>query len=372
MSGGAAWRRRLERAGLALLRRADPEAAHRVAIAALAQGLGPDTGPVRLPRLTTDLAGLRLPNLLGIAAGFDKNADAALALSRAGPGFVELGAVTPRPQEGNPLPRVFRLRGEAAIINRLGFNNDGMDAMQRRLGTLRAAHPDGLDVPLGLNLGANKDSADRAADYETLIRYLGPLADFLTINVSSPNTERLRDLQGPAALDALLGRAKTALGDLAAPPPLFLKIAPDIDEPGLDAVAEVAQAHALSGIVATNTTLSREGVAGRYADQAGGLSGPPLLARSTTVLSGLRARLGAAIPLIGVGGITTAEDAYAKIRAGASALQLYTALAYRGLWHLHDLAEGLDGLLARDGYASADAAVGADVDAAATRASSAG
>ncbi|MEO1776534.1 MAG: quinone-dependent dihydroorotate dehydrogenase [Pseudomonadota bacterium] len=357
------WCRRAEQLGLAVLTRSDPEAAHGLALRLLSLGLGPESGPIEIPRLATTLAGLPLKNPFGIAAGFDKNAEAAAPLSRAGAGFVELGAVTPRPQTGNPLPRLFRLRAEGAVINRFGFNNDGMEAMAARLEALRTAHPDGLPVPIGLNLGANKDGEDRAGDYEVLIARLGPLADFLTINVSSPNTERLRDLQGPAALDALLSRAVAARTALPIPKPLLLKIAPDLDEAGLDAVAEAAMRHGLSGVIATNTTLSREGVSGPRAAERGGLSGPPLMARSTAVLAGLRRRLGPAMPLVGVGGITTAEDAYAKIRAGASALQLYTALAYRGLWHLHDLAAGLDALLARDGYASLGEAVGADVDA---------
>ncbi|MEM6488523.1 MAG: quinone-dependent dihydroorotate dehydrogenase, partial [Pseudomonadota bacterium] len=331
-------------------------------------------GGGRPPFLPWRLAGLTLANPLGIAAGFDKDAGAAAALSRAGPGFVELGAVTPRPQAGNPRPRLFRLPRHGAAINRFGFNNAGMDAMAARLERLRAAGP--TAVPVGLNLGANKDSGDRADDYAVLISRLGPLADFLTINISSPNTERLRDLQGAAAIGALLAQAQAARAGLTAPPPLWLKIAPDLDEAGLDAVAEAARAHRLDAVIATNTTLARDGVDGRHAAEAGGLSGRPLMARSTAVLAGLRRRLGDEIALVGVGGVASGADAYAKVRAGASAVQLYTALAYGGLWRVHAILDEMAALLARDGYASLAEAVGADVDPAsaprATRASSAG
>ncbi|MEL6267620.1 MAG: dihydroorotate dehydrogenase (quinone), partial [Pseudomonadota bacterium] len=233
--------------------------------------------------------------------------------ARAGPGFVELGAVTPRPQPGNPRPRLFRLAGEGGAINRFGFNNAGMEAMAARLEALRAAGP--VAVPLGLNLGANKDSEDRAGDYAVLIARLGPLADFLTVNVSSPNTERLRDLQGAAALDAVLARAVEARAGLARPVPLFLKVAPDLAAAEIDTIAAAALHHGLDAVIATNTTLSREGVAGPVAAEPGGLSGRPLMARSTAVLAALHLRLGDRVPLIGVGGIASAEDAYAKIRA---------------------------------------------------------
>ncbi|MEL6766187.1 MAG: quinone-dependent dihydroorotate dehydrogenase [Pseudomonadota bacterium] len=354
-------RRRLERLGLAALKRLEPERAHGLALAALRHGLGPRAPggrPVTSPRLGIRLGPLALANPVGIAAGFDKNGEAMAGILAAGPGFLEVGAVTPLPQPGNPRPRLFRLVEDGAAINRFGFNNDGMEALATRLTDARAA---GLPAPIGLNLGANKTSEDRAGDYELLIRRLGGLADFLTVNISSPNTERLRDLQGPAALDALLARATAALAGLDAPPPLFLKIAPDLDEPALDAVADAALRHRLAGIIATNTTLSRDGLHSAHAVETGGLSGRPLLTPSTAVLRAVAIRTKSALALVGVGGVASAEDAYAKIRNGASAVQLYTALAYQGLGLAAEIAEGLDRLLTRDGFASVADAVGADL-----------
>lgn len=335
------------------LRSVEPERAHDLAIAALKAGLGPRGGPVTSPRLETAIAGLTLPNPVGIAAGFDKNAKAVRAILQAGPGFVEVGAVTPRPQPGNPRPRLFRLTEDAAAINRFGFNNDGMEAIRARLMAARGA---GV---VGVNLGANKDSQDRAEDYATVLTYLWEAADFFTVNVSSPNTERLRDLQGREALDALLARVMAARRALPGAKPVFLKIAPDLDEAGLADVAELAAAHGLSGLIATNTTTAREGLVSRHRDEAGGLSGRPLFARSTAVLARLHALTGGAMPLIGVGGIASAEDAYAKIRAGASAVQLYTAMVYHGIRLPGEIALGLDRLLARDGFGSVAEAVGA-------------
>ncbi|MEO0819732.1 MAG: quinone-dependent dihydroorotate dehydrogenase [Pseudomonadota bacterium] len=356
MSG---WRRGLERAGLAVLRCVDPERAHGLALAALEAGLGPGGGPVTSPRLATELAGLTLPNPIGIAAGFDKEGRAVGPLLAAGPGFVELGGVTPLPQPGNPRPRLFRLPVDGAVINRFGLNSAGQEAMAARLEAARAAGAAGV---IGLNLGANKASADRAEDYVRLVRRLGPLADYLTVNVSSPNTERLRELQGPAALEDLLGRVAEAAGALVLPPPVFLKIAPDLEEEALGGIVEAALWHGLAGIVATNTTVAREGLRDRRAAEAGGLSGRPLFARSTAVLGQLRRLAGERLALVGVGGVGSAEEAYAKIRAGASAVQLYSALAYGGLSLAGDIARGLDALLARDGFARVAEAVGADID----------
>jgi len=340
-----------ERLALPLLRRLDPETAHRLALAALRAGLGPDRPPLTSPRLATTLAGLALPNPLGLAAGFDKNADALAPLARAGFGFLEVGAVTPEPQPGNPRPRLFRLPGDAAVINRFGFNNDGIAAVAPRL----AARPQGTIT--GLNLGAGKSSPDRAADYASVLAAAGPFVDFATVNVSSPNTERLRDLQGPAALAALLAGVVAANGALARPVPLFLKIAPDLAEPDLEALVDTALDAGVDGIVATNTTLARDGLTHPRAREPGGLSGRPLRDRAEAVLARVHA-LAPGLPLIGVGGIATPEDAYARIRAGASALQLYTALAYQGLGLVPRLLEGLDALLARDGFANVAEAVG--------------
>ena len=338
--------------GLPLLRALDPETAHGLAIAGLRAGLGPRIGPIRSPRLATTLAGLALPNPLGLAAGLDKNARAIAALGRAGFGFLEVGAATPRPQPGNPRPRLFRLTEDGAVINRFGFNNDGAAAIADRL----ARRPPGVVV--GLNLGANKDSADRAADFAEVLALAGPFVDFATVNVSSPNTERLRELQGAAALAALLDGVAAANARLARPVPLFLKIAPDLDDRGLAGLVEAALAGPVSGIVATNTTLARDGLRSRHAAEAGGLSGAPLFVRSTAVLARVHAMTGGRLPLVGVGGIATPEQAYAKIRAGASALQVYTALVYRGLGLVPRLLDGLEALLARDGFASVAEAVG--------------
>lgn len=347
----------VERLGLGLLHRLDPETAHGLSIRALRAGLVPLPGPVTSSRLRTPLAGLDLPNPVGLAAGFDKNAEAVAALCRAGFGFIEVGAATPRPQPGNPRPRLFRLEADRAAINRFGFNNQGMEAIATRL----AARPRG-PVPVGLNLGANKDSADRAADFARVLAHCGPHVDFATVNVSSPNTEKLRDLQGPAALSALLSGVMAARAGLPRPIPVFLKIAPDLGETELDQLAEVALTSGVDGIIATNTTLSRDGLTSPARGETGGLSGAPLFDRSTRVLARLSLRTQGKLPLIGVGGIGSAEDAYAKIRAGASAVQLYTAMVYQGLSLAADIARGLDGLLARDGFSSVAEAVGADRD----------
>ena len=352
----------LEHAGLRLMHCLDPETAHGLALRALNAGLGPRSGPVTSPRLATTLAGLSLPNPVGIAAGFDKNAEVVRAALAAGPGFLEIGAVTPRPQPGNPRPRLFRLTEDRAAINRFGFNNQGMAAVAPRLAAAHAAGfgPSVARGIVGVNLGANKDAADRAQDYVTVLRHLYAHADFFTVNVSSPNTERLRDLQGRAALDALLARVMAAKGDLGGKKPVFLKIAPDLGEAELADIAELALAHGLGGIVATNTTLSRDGLASRHAGEAGGLSGQPLFARSTEVLASLHRLTGGRLALIGTGGVATPEQAYAKIRAGAGAVQLYTAMVYGGIGLPGRIARGLDRLLERDGFANVAEAVGVD------------
>jgi len=340
----------LEALGMISLRRLDPEAAHGLALKALQMGLGPKSGPFTSPRLKTTLAGLPLPNPVGLAAGFDKNATALAPLARCGFGFVEVGAATPRPQPGNPKPRLFRLTEDRAAINRFGFNNDGMEAIAARI----ARRPKG--GILGLNLGANKDSDDRAADFAKVLATCGPHLDFATVNVSSPNTEALRDLQGKAALAALLEGVMAANAGLSRPIPIFLKIAPDLTDAELADIAAVATKGGLSAIIATNTTLSRDGLKSPHAGEKGGLSGAPLFEKSTRVLARLAGLTD--LPLVGVGGISSAEDAYAKILAGASAVQLYTALVYGGISLADEIARGLDRLLARDGYATVADAVG--------------
>ena len=344
-----------ERAGLVLLHRFDPETAHGLSLKALQAGLVPLPGPVALPRLACSLAGLALLNPIGLAAGYDKNATAVAALSRAGFGFVEVGAATPGPQPGNPRPRLFRLPLDRAAINRFGFNNDGAAAIATRL-SARIRGP----VPVGLNLGAGKDSPDRAADFAAVLATCGPHVDFATVNVSSPNTERLRDLQGRAALTALLANVMEVRTMLSKPIPIFLKIAPDLTDNDLAEIAEVALASGLSGIIATNTTLDREGLKSSSSDEKGGLSGAPLFEKSTRVLARLSQLTNGAMPLIGVGGISTPDEAYAKIRAGACAVQVYTAMVYKGLSLATDIARGLDALLDRDAHASVTAAIGTD------------
>ncbi len=341
-----------EKLGLAALHRMDPEAAHGLSIKALQAGLAPTPGPVTSSRLQTELAGLRLPNPVGLAAGFDKNGEVLAPLSRAGFGFIEVGAVTPRPQPGNPKPRLFRLTEDKAAINRFGFNNEGMEVMAERL----ANRP--KDAVIGLNLGANKDSDDRPGDFAKVLAHCAAHLDFATANVSSPNTEKLRDLQGKAALGALLSGVIETRDALPRPLPIFLKIAPDLTEDELQDIAEVASETGVDAVIATNTTLSRDGLRSPHKDEKGGLSGAPLFEKSTRVLARLSQLTDGRIPLIGVGGVSSAEQAYAKICAGASAVQFYTAMVYGGLSLAADIAQGLDDLLTRDGFDTVAQAVG--------------
>ncbi|WP_170359257.1 quinone-dependent dihydroorotate dehydrogenase [Ruegeria arenilitoris] len=341
-----------EKLGLAVLHKMDPEAAHGMSIKALKAGLAPMPGPVISPRLKTHVAGLDLPNPVGLAAGFDKNGEVLTPLSRTGFGFIEVGAVTPRPQPGNPKPRLFRLTEDKAAINRFGFNNEGMEVMARRL----ADRP--KNAIIGLNLGANKESDDRPGDFAKVLAHCAEHLDFATVNVSSPNTEKLRDLQGKAALGALLGGVIETRNGLSRPLPIFLKIAPDLTEAELQDIADVAKETGVDAVVATNTTLSRDGLRSGHKGQTGGLSGAPLFEKSTRVLAQLSQLTQGKIPLIGVGGISNAEQAYAKICAGASAVQLYTALVYGGISLAADIAQGLDKLLERDGFNNVAQAVG--------------
>ncbi|WP_050524141.1 quinone-dependent dihydroorotate dehydrogenase [Pseudorhodobacter wandonensis] len=341
-----------ERLALAALHKLDPERAHCLSLAALRMGLAPEPGPFSSPRLATSLAGMSLPNPVGLAAGYDKNAEALPALMAAGFGWLEVGAATPLAQPGNPKPRLFRLTEDRAAINRFGFNNQGMEAIVTRL----AQRPRG--VPVGLNLGANKTSDDRAADFARVLARCGPHVDFATVNVSSPNTEKLRDLQGAAALKGLLTGVMDVREELPSPIPVFLKIAPDLTGDELAQIAEIALSSGLSGIIATNTTLSRDGLNSPHKSEMGGLSGAPLFEKSTRILAQLSLLTNGQLPLIGVGGIANAEQAYAKIRAGASAVQIYTAMVYHGITLATDIASGLDALLERDGFASVAEAVG--------------
>jgi dihydroorotate dehydrogenase len=347
----------LEDIGLKFLHRFDPERAHGLSIQALKWGLAPlHGGPVTSPRLTTSMGGIALANPVGLAAGYDKNAQTLGPLSKAGFGFLEVGAATPRPQVGNPKPRLFRLTQDHAAINRFGFNNQGIDAIARRLAQTATT------IPRGLNLGANKDSADRADDFGHVLSLAAPYIDFATVNISSPNTEKLRDLQGRAALEDLLGRVNTANALLARPIPIFLKIAPDLTDAEIQDIADLALAAGLSAIICTNTTLDRNGLNSSDRDQKGGLSGRPLFKKSTRVLAKMRAATAGKIDLVGVGGIGSAEDAYAKIQAGACAVQLYSAMVYQGLSLVPKIARGMDQLLATDGVEQLTQAIGVSTE----------
>lgn len=312
-----------------LLLALDPEHAHELTLRALEAGLYPREREPDDARLAVELWGLRFPNPLGIAAGFDKDGRVPDAILRLGCGFAEVGSVTPRPQPGNPRPRVFRLIADRAIINRLGFNSGGHTAVLERL---RRRPPSGI---VGVNIGANKDTADRALDYVEGLEAFYETASYLAVNVSSPNTPGLRDLQAPAALDELLGRLMTArerrIAAGARRVPVLVKIAPDIAEPDLRPITERLAAHGVDGIAVSNTTLTRPSLAGNpIAQEPGGLSGRPLFARSTAMLARVRQLTACRIPLIGVGGIDSPEAALQKIEAGASLLQLYTGLVYEG------------------------------------------
>jgi dihydroorotate dehydrogenase len=302
----------------------DPETAHGLAIAALKAGLYP-RAPAPDPRFQRRQMGLDFPNLIGLAAGFDKNAevvDAALAI---GFGFVEVGTVTPLPQPGNPRPRMLRLTADRAIINRLGFNNEGHEAVYARLA---ARERKGI---VGVNLGANKDSADRVADYAAGVRRFASVADYLTVNISSPNTPGLRDLQEKEALTRLLDAVAAARVAVPKSPPVLVKIAPDLEEDALAALVEAVVAAGIDGMIVSNTTIARDGLTDRtHADEAGGLSGHPLFRKSTNMLAAIRRYSGDRLVLVGVGGVDSVETAKAKFAAGADLVQLYTGMVYEG------------------------------------------
>ncbi|MGA0605486.1 quinone-dependent dihydroorotate dehydrogenase [Phenylobacterium sp. VNQ135] len=335
------------------LRGLDPEDAHSLAIRGLKAGLGPRTGADD-PILATTLAGLALPNPVGLAPGFDKNAEVFGPMLKAGFGFVECGTVTPKPQAGNPRPRLFRLTEDHAVINRMGFNNEGLEAFAARLARRGAG-------VVGANIGANKDSEDRIGDYVTGLRRLWGLASYFTINISSPNTPGLRALQTKAALEELLGRLGAARDALPASgrAPMFLKVAPDLEEGEVESIAQVTAASGLAGIIVSNTTLSRAGLTSPHRDEAGGMSGAPLMALSTHVLAEFAAVSAGRLTLIGAGGIASGADAYAKIRAGAQAVQLYSALVFEGPGLVTRIKRELAERLRADGFRSVAEAVGA-------------
>jgi dihydroorotate dehydrogenase len=326
----------------------DAERAHRLTIRALkAVPAGPP--PPTDPMLAIRVAGIDFPNPVGLAAGFDKDAEVHAQMLGFGFGFVEVGTLTPRPQPGNPRPRLFRLAKDRAVINRMGFNNGGLEAAKARL----AGRRPGL---VGINIGANKDSADRIADYGAGAQEMAARADYLTVNISSPNTPGLRALQDKGALAELLAAVREARTGAA---PIFLKVAPDLGAEEIDDVASVAMASEVDGLIVANTTVSRPALRSKHSAQTGGLSGAPLKGLALQRLKEFRAATGGALPLIAVGGIESGVDAYARIRAGASLVQLYTALVYRGPGVARAITGELRGLLKRDGFETLADAVGA-------------
>ncbi|HEY8618113.1 quinone-dependent dihydroorotate dehydrogenase [Phenylobacterium sp.] len=336
------------------LHRLDPEDAHGAAIASLKAGLGPRAGRDD-PILATELAGLKLPNPVGLAPGFDKNAEVFAPMLRAGFGFVECGTVTPLPQVGNPRPRLFRLSEDRAVINRMGFNNQGLEPFAARL----ARRGPGV---VGANIGANKDSADRVADYVSCLRRLWGLASYFTINISSPNTPGLRALQTRAALEELLGRLAEARDALPAEgrAPMFLKVAPDLADGEAEAIVETVLGAGLQGIIVSNTTIGRPELRSPFRDETGGLSGAPLQALSTGMLARFSAIADGRLVLIGAGGVDSGQAAYAKLRAGAAAVQLYSALVYEGPGLVARIKRELAQILRAEGFRAVGEAVGAN------------
>lgn len=328
----------------------DPEPAHRLTISALK--LMPVRAlPMANPALAVTVAGLRFPSPVGLAAGFDKNAEVPDAMLGLGFGFVEVGTITPLAQPGNPKPRLFRLREDEAVINRMGFNNEGQEAALVRLAARKRR---GI---VGVNIGANKDTADRIADYARGVRAMSPVADYLTINISSPNTPGLRALQGGDALDALLD----AVSDARPPagPPVFLKVAPDLEPAEIDAVVKTASGR-IDALIIGNTTLSRPALCSRLGSETGGLSGAPLAALALERLRDFRRASGGSLPLVAAGGIANAEQAWTRIKAGASLVQLYSALVYHGPGLARAIEDELPALMSRDGFATIAEAIGSE------------
>jgi len=330
--------------------RLDAERAHRATIAAL-RWMPPYRPPELPASLRTQVAGLDFHSPLGLAAGFDKDAEVPDQMLSLGFGFVEVGTITPRPQDGNPKPRLFRLAEDRAVINRMGFNNQGQPAAFERLSL--SDHRSG---PIGVNIGANKDSDDRIADYVSGVRAMSQVADYLTINISSPNTPGLRGLQDEGVLEDLLAAVREARTKT----PIFLKVAPDLDDRDPARIAKAAIDHGIDAIIVSNTTVSRSPLISKHSVQSGGLSGAPLKALALNALRRFRSASAGEMPLIGVGGIANAEDAFERIRAGASLIQLYSAMVYEGPGIARHIAIGLDRLLSREGFASVASAVGTE------------
>lgn len=339
----------------AALRRLDPERAHGLAIEALRAGLGPHAPADSDAMLSTEIAGLKLPNCIGLAAGFDKDAEVPDAMLRAGFGFVECGTVTPKPQGGNPKPRLFRLSEDRAVINRMGFNNRGVEAFAQRL-----AHRRGRPGVVGANIGANKDTEDRIADYVAGLKRLWGLADYFTVNISSPNTPGLRALQSRAALDELLGRlaeARKAMAAESPSQPMFLKVAPDLQSAEIEDMVGSAVAHGVDALIVSNTTVARpHSLSAPQRGETGGLSGAPLFEPSTLILADFATCCAGRLPLIGAGGVGSGAQALAKIRAGASAVQLYSAMVFEGPGLVVRIKREFRALLKAEGFASVNEA----------------
>jgi dihydroorotate dehydrogenase len=326
------------------------ESAHGLSLAALRALPMPKLG-VADPALAQIIAGLSFPNPVGLAPGYDKNAEVAQPILRLGFGYTEVGTLTPRPQVGNDRPRLFRLVEDKAVINRMGFNNDGQAAAIARLAKLRRP----LSGPLGINIGANKDSEDRIADYVAGVQAMAPYADYLTVNISSPNTPGLRALQDKAALDGLLAAVMAVRSPGL---PIFLKVAPDLEPADIDDIIRISLDQKLDALIVSNTTISRPALKSRHASETGGLSGEPLRDLAQQRLRDFRNASGGQIPLIGVGGISSAEDAYARICSGASLIQIYSALVFEGPGLAVRINKGLAALLKRDGFNNISDAVG--------------
>jgi dihydroorotate dehydrogenase len=336
----------------------DPEKAHHLSLMALKKGFLPSVGANDFPSLRLSRFGLNFPNPIGLSAGYDKNGDVLDGVLGLGFGFVEAGSVTPRPQDGNPKPRIFRLERDQGVVNRLGFNNKGLEVAATNFAAPRRS---GI---VGANLGANKDSEDRIADYVTGLNRLAPFADYVTVNISSPNTPGLRALQGKGELEDLLGRVMAARAELDDEKkrdiPILLKIAPDLQDDDKQDIADVSLASGLDGLIISNTTITRpDHVQDMQKFEAGGLSGAPLRPLAQRILGEMYQLTKGKIPLVGVGGIQSAEDAYARILAGASLIQLYTGMVYEGPYLAHKISKGLASLLKENGYASVEEAIGA-------------
>ena len=347
-----------------LLFRLDPERAHNITLKALKAGLVPPVAPVTDPMLKVTLWNRTFPNPVGLAAGFDKNAEAIGGLFKLGFGFVEAGTVTPKPQAGNPQPRIFRDPDSESVINRMGFPNDGLTKFKANLNKFLDARPRPPGI-VGLNIGKNKKQTNAAKDYCLLLRHLGPFADYVTINISSPNTPGLRDLQSRDEFlklcDKIMAERQKSCG--INPPPILVKFAPDLNETQLGELAAATMNSGIDGVVLTNTTLARpDGLAPGFATEKGGLSGRPLKDRSTAIIRDFYALTKGTVPIIGLGGVSNADDAYGKIKAGALLIQLYTALVFRGPHVVKDINTGLIEYLKRDGFGHITEAVGADHD----------